>query len=327
MNRTNPLRSAPLRLATRASPLALRQAQMVADELTRRFNNLSVHIIPFSTRGDEITDRPLAQIGGKALFVKRLQQAIKNNEADFAVHSLKDMEALPAPGFTLAAVGFAAAHHDVLIHPTTPAPPATAAQPLQTLPPGAKVGTCSPRRAALIRRYAPAVKIVPMRGNLQTRLEKLQRGEADALILAAAGLQRMQPPASTTPAILDLSALSITPLPPAQFIPAPGQGLLALECAAANTPLRALLAEINDSNLMQRAIAERAFAAAMQGDCHTAVGALAAVIKQQNHTAIQLTAFYAPPGEGAAAFHQTTVTAQTPQAAAQKAATAITRLL
>lgn len=289
-----------IRLATRRSPLALRQAEAVAAALRQR-GSAAVEIVALSTRGDEITDRPLAEAGGKALFVRGLQEAIAGGRADAAVHSLKDMEAQPTEGFTLAAVGFAADCRDVLVHPAGAAP--------ADLLPGAVVGTCSPRRAALLRRYFPALAVKPIRGNLQTRLAKLEDGGYDALLLAAAGLQRLQ-----------LDSAPHTALPPAQFIPAVGQGLLGVECAADNRALIRQLAAINDEKLQQRAAAERAFAAAMQGDCHTALGAYATV----EEGAVHLRAFYADEAGG---FYQSraAAAANSPAAAGEDAAAAIRR--
>ena len=256
-------------LASRQSALALRQTEVVAAALTERCG-IAVDILPLSTRGDEITDRPLAEVGGKALFIKGLQEAIREGRADAAVHSLKDMEAAPTPGFTLAAVGFAAARHDVLVCRDAATP--------HDLPADAMVGTCSPRRTALLRRHHPTWRTATVRGNLQTRLKKLQAGEYDALMLAAAGLQR-----------LEMTDLAITPLPMETFIPAVGQGLLGIECAADNAEVAAVLAQLDDPILRQCATAERAFAAAMQGDCHTALGAHATVQKD----GVAIHAFYA----------------------------------
>lgn len=263
-------------LASRQSELALRQTHTVAEAL-RQSADIAVDILPLSTRGDEITDRPLAEVGGKALFIKGLQQAIADGRAHVAVHSLKDMEAAPTPGFSLAAVGFAADCRDVLITCGNTSP--------HDLPDGTVVGTCSPRRAALLRRHFPQARAAAVRGNIQTRLGKLQAGEFDALLLAAAALQRLD--------LFNAADLSILPLPPEQFIPAVGQGLLGVECAADNAEVTALLAPLDDPAARQRATAERAFAAAMHGDCHTALGAHAT--PNENENGITLRAFYAAP--------------------------------
>lgn len=287
-----------LTLATRRSALALQQAQCVAEALQTRCG-IRVQICPVVSRGDEITDRPLAEVGGKGLFVKALQEAIAAGRADAAVHSLKDMEARPTPGFTLAAVGFAAARHDIVVG---------AAGGLDKLPAGARVGTCSPRRSALLRRHYPALQAVSIRGNVHTRLDKLHAGEVDALLLAAAALER-----------LDLMQHCAAALPLQQFIPAPGQGLLGLECMAENTAVQELLAAVGDASLQRCATAERAFAAAMGGDCHTALGAYATLDGAQVH----LHAFYAEAAEQGGAFHETTARAAAPHAAAATAAATI----
>lgn len=282
-----------LRLASRRSPLAWRQADCVAAALRQHWHG-TVELVGVSTRGDEILDQPLAAIGGKALFIKGLQAAIADGRADAAVHSLKDMEAQGSPGFTLAAVGFAADRRDAVI--------SRDGADLARLPAGATVGTCSPRRTALLKHYFPQLTVKPLRGNIQTRLAKLAAGELDALLLAAAGLARLQ-----------MEARISAYLPLTQFIPAVGQGLLGLECAADNSALIELLAAAGDEALRQRAIAERAFAAAMEGDCHTALGAHATLDNEQ----LTLQAFYAPEAGG---FYTASATAADAAAAGQAAA-------
>ncbi|MCH9757591.1 MAG: hydroxymethylbilane synthase [Proteobacteria bacterium] len=283
-------------LASRQSPLALQQTETVANALRQRFS-MTVHILPVSTRGDEITDRPLADAGGKALFIKGLQDAIASGRADAAVHSLKDMEAQPTPGFTLAAVGFAADARDVLICSTASA--------LAELPPAAVVGTCSPRRAALVQRYYPHLVTKSIRGNLQTRLAKLANGEFNALLLAAAGLER-----------LDLQQHIRAYLPLTEFIPAVGQGLLGLECASDNLVVEEVLSALDELPLRQRALAERTYAAAMGGNCHTALGAYASVSGAQ----VRMACFYAGDTGG---FYQAKVSAPDAIAAGDAAAAAI----
>lgn len=256
-----------IRLATRPSPLALVQCQAVATALAQ--HGWATQVVPFSTMGDEITDRPLHEIGGKEVFIKALQQAILDGKADVAVHSLKDMAATPTPHFTLAAVGFTQDRRDAFI---------SKAGSLATLPNGAIVGTSSPRRAAILQHHYPHLSVTPVRGNLQTRLNKLNNGSCDALILAAAGLAR-----------LGLSDKIRSYLPVEQFIPAAGQGIIALECLSHNAPILAQLQPLNDTIAMQQATAERAFAAAMQADCTTALGAHAT---HRPDGQIQLQVFY-----------------------------------
>lgn len=285
-----------IRLATRKSPLALLQAQQVA--IAIHALGFSTDIVPLSTLGDEIIDRPLHDIGGKELFIKTLQQSILNGDADVAVHSLKDMAATTHPNFTLVAVGFAEDPRDVLISHQH--------HRLADLPKNAIVGTCSPRRQALLKQYAPNIQTVSIRGNLQTRLKKIENGECDAIILAAAGIQR-----------LGLTSLIKEYLPINQFIPAAGQGVIALECLASNHTLIQQLTALNHPLVMKRICAERTFAAAMQADCTTALGAHASLEKNEH---IRLHAFYQTDS---GQFLQTTTHAATPDAAGKKAATTI----
>ena len=246
----------PLQIASRKSPLALAQADAVALALRRAHPERAFAVRPLSTRGDQIADRPLADIGGKELFTKALQNELLANRAHFAVHSLKDMAAETAPPFAIAAIGFAEDPRDAVVSQNN--------IPLREMKNNARVGTCSPRRAALVAKHFPHLAVVPMRGNLQTRFAKLQRGECDALVLALAGLRRMK---------IESRASEI--LPAEMFIPAVGQGLLAVECARSEHA--ALAAPLDDPAARTRALAERAFAAAIGGNCHTPLGAYAVV--------------------------------------------------
>lgn len=258
-------------IASRTSPLALLQANIVAAAMRRC--GMACEVKGFSTAGDEITDRPLADIGGKELFVKALRRAMQNGEADLAVHSLKDMASRPSPAFVLAAIGFGEDPRDVCVSKKYSS--------LREMPPGATVGTCSPRRLALLDRHLPHLKPVMMRGNLQTRRRRLQEGACDALLLAAAGLRRLR--------MLDEQCEYLSP---EVFIPAPGQGLLAVECMVAKADLIAQLAALSDADAECRTAAERAFAAAVDGDCQTPLGAHAKLINNEIH----LHAFYAGDG-------------------------------
>lgn len=264
-------------LVSRRSLLALRQAEQVAAAL-RNQCGLAVRIVGMSTRGDE-TPGPLAEVGGKDLFLDRLRQSLLDGRADAAVHSLKDMPAAtpPAAEFILAAVGFAEDARDVVV--------SRGGGRLRDLPPGSTVGTSGPRRAALLRRYFPALTAMPIRGNIHRRLEKLENGDCDALLLAAAGLKRM-----------NLQQHIAEYLPPEQFVPASGQGLLGVECAAATRHYAAnrqqadIFAAIGDAALMRRAVAERTFAAALGGDCHTPLAAHATLCSDGQ---ISVRGFYA----------------------------------
>ena len=260
----------PLVLATRKSALARQQAETVAMALRRLGEE--VQILPLTTTGDEICDRPLTAIGGKELFIRALQEAVISQKADFAVHSLKDMAAGDTnTGLCLAAVGFGESANDALV----------VKKKLKELPPNAVIGSCSPRRAALLRHIAPQLKVKALRGNVQTRLDKLAMGEFDAIILAAAGLKR-----------LGLSRYIGEILPTDSFIPAVGQGLLGIECLADNKLLCEKISGINNPLNMRRAVAERAFAAAIGGDCNTPLGAYA---KIHNEECINFCAFYESP--------------------------------
>lgn len=282
-------------LASRKSALAMAQAQLVASALQDA--GFAARVVGALSEGDQ-TDKPLADIGGKALFVRALQKIVKNGEAAAAVHSLKDMESSPSAGFVLAAAGFAEDARDVLIS-------ANGAK-LKELPNGARVGTCSPRRAALLAEVAPNVRVVNMRGNVETRLDKMRRGECDALILAAAGLRR-----------LGMAELITEYLPEDVFIPAPCQGLLGIECLASNKELIATLAEFGDEESTTRAETERAFSAAMSADCHTPLGARA----RKNINGVSVDVCYADDN----GMHRARAEGLTPQAAAENAAKEIRR--
>ena len=257
-------------LASRKSPLAMRQAEQVAAALSTQ-NEITVEIIGVSTRGDADLSRPLADIGGKELFIKGLQEEIVKGRADAAVHSLKDMAATPTPGFLLAAVGFAEDARDAVV--------STDNQPLAALPAGASVGTSSPRRVALLRRHYPQLTPVLLRGNIQRRLQAVESGACAAAVLAAAGLKRM-----------GVEHRISEYLSPTTFIPAIGQGLLAVECRTRGVAEQ--FAVINDGVQMRRACAERAFSARMGGDCHTPLGAHAVIGADGG---VQLRAFYCAP--------------------------------
>lgn len=285
-----------LRVASRKSPLAMAQTQLVVAALARY--DCTADIVGITAEGDN-SDKPLADIGGKMLFVRALQKTIGRGDADFAVHSLKDMDSQPSDGFVLAAVGFAEDSRDVLI--------SASGATLQQLPKGASIGTCSPRRAAIVKDAAPHLQIKPMRGNIGTRLKKMGDGEVDALILAAAGLHR-----------LGMESLITEYLPLDIFIPAPCQGLIGIECPADNAALINILANLGDINARMRADTERAFSAQMNADCHTPLGAQA---KREKDGSIALSVCYFGNGK----LHYASATSSTPTAAANDAATIIRR--
>ena len=279
-----------LRIASRASPLAIAQTKQVVVAAARL--QMSYEIIKTETAGDTVAGS-LADIGGKELFIGGLRELLLQNAADCAVHSLKDMAAEKHADFMLAAVGFAEDRRDVLLSAEYPA--------LSSLPTGATVGTCSPRRAALLARYASQVSIVPMRGNIQTRLRKLDGGECVGLILAAAGLRRLGfiPDSNSVARELtgefadDGRRFYYEYLPTAQFIPAAGQGMLAVECLAAH-PLLEKLRQLSDADCLCCATAERMFVSSIGGDCHTPLGAHAQVQGEE----VLLNAFYVNPQRG-----------------------------
>lgn len=296
----------PLILATRKSPLALAQTETAAAALEQ--NGIKCLIKTFSTAGDEITDKPLADIGGKELFVNNLRRALKEGAADIAVHSAKDMPAKPHPDFILLAAGFAEDPRDVFISPKY--------ESLRAMPDGATVGTCSPRRAALLAEYFPKLKTVPMRGNVGTRLQKLKEGACDGTILAAAGLRRLNLIGRGADFPISEVNINFEYLNPEIFIPAPGQGVLAAECLAAgadfsrNGRAAQIRRALQDANAAPRLAAEMKFAETVGGDCRTPLGAHAAVEKES----VCLRAFYA----GGKQFRKTAV--RIPRAEAVRAA-------
>ena len=245
------------RLGTRGSPLAMVQARKVAAalEVAERWPAGQVEIVAIKTSGDRIADRPLAEVGGKGLWTKELDQALLAGDIDFAVHSMKDVEVVRPPEIRLAAIRPRVYVEDKLI----------GAESVAALKQGAVVGTSSPRRAAQLLAARPDLKVVPLRGNVETRLKKLESGEVDATILSAAGLHRLR---------LDHVGRAI---PFDVMLPAPGQGALGVECRADDTDCMQLLKLLDDSASRCAVAAERAFARALGGSCHSPVAALATV--------------------------------------------------
>jgi hydroxymethylbilane synthase len=243
-------------IATRESRLALCQARLVQAQLRALHPGTSVELLGITTRGDRDLRRPLSQIGGKGLFVKELETALREGRADLAVHSLKDVPMDLPPGFTLAAIGARENPCDAFVSGRF----AT----LDALPPGAVVGTSSLRRAAILRAACPQLTIRALRGNLDTRLRKLDEGGYDAIILAAAGLIR-----------LGLEARIRALLPPERSLPAPGQGALGIEILAARADLAAWLEPLHDAATACCVRAERAFSRALGGNCRIPLGGYA----------------------------------------------------
>lgn len=243
------MRSRILRIATRQSPLALWQANHVRDLLLKKHPNLQIELLPMSTSGDKFLRDKLQAIGGKGLFVKELEEALLDKRADFAVHSSKDMPAEFPEGLELVAICKRDNPFDVFVSFQYPN--------LQALPAQAVVGTSSLRRQSQLLAYRPDLGVKSLRGNIHTRLEKLKTGEYQAIILAAAGLERM----GFTDIISEQLSEQI-------MLPACGQGALALECRNDDQEIRELLAELNDPISSICVHAERRVNALLGGNCH-----------------------------------------------------------
>lgn len=246
-----------LRLGTRQSPLALAQAEESRDRLcvAHGWAQDEVELVKVVASGDKILDRPLADIGGKALWTKELDQWLHEGRIDASVHSMKDVETLRPAEFSIGAILPRADVRDVLV----------GADSLEAIPPGARVGTSAPRRAAQMLHYRPDCVIVGIRGNVATRLAKLAAGEADVTLLAAAGLDR-------------LGETSVgMPLEADRWLPAPSQGAIGIECRADDAITRAALAAIDHTPSRARVMAERALLEALGGTCHSPVAVLTSV--------------------------------------------------
>jgi hydroxymethylbilane synthase len=250
----------PLRIGTRGSPLALVQARTVRERLAaalgRPADTIELKII--RTTGDTIIDRPLAEEGGKGLFTKEIEEALMRGDIDLAVHSAKDMPTFLPKGLILAACLEREDPRDVFI--------SAKAKNIAALPQGAKVGTASLRRQAIMKRARPDLEVAPLRGNVETRLRKLDDGEADAIILALAGLRR-----------LGLEGRATRIMSADEFLPAAGQGAIAIETRDDDAETRALLAKIDHSDTSTAVAAERAFLAVLDGSCKTPIGAHAII--------------------------------------------------
>jgi hydroxymethylbilane synthase len=250
--------SPPLRLGTRASPLAVAQAHLVRDALcaAHGWADEAVEIVAMTASGDRILDRALADVGGKALWTKELDVALLQGEIDLAVHSMKDVETIRPPEIQLTAILPRADVRDRLI----------GAVSIEALSIGARVGTSSPRRTAQLRHLRPDLDIILFRGNVATRLAKLEGGEADATLLAAAGLDRLGLP--------NVGAAIGTDV----MLPAPAQGAVGIETRTGDAGTAALIAAIDHAPTHVAILAERAFLAALSADCRSPVAALAAIV-------------------------------------------------
>jgi hydroxymethylbilane synthase len=241
-----------LRLGTRASALALAQARKVAAaiETAQRWPDGWVQIIEIKTTGDKVQDRPLHELGGKALWTKELDRALLDEEVDFCVHSMKDVESVRPKEIHIAAVRPRGDVRDRLI----------GADSIDTLKNGAVVGTSSRRRAAQLLRLRPDLQIVPLRGNVETRLKKVESGEIDATLLAAAGLKRLEIEAGTA-------------IPTEVLLPSPGQAVIGMECRTNDTRTQSVLTSVNNQITYDCVMSERAFTRALGATCASPVAA------------------------------------------------------
>ncbi len=246
-----------IRIGTRASPLALAQANETRARLLAAHAGLSapdVEIVPLSTRGDRIVDKPLAEIGGKGLFTEEIENGLLDGSLDLAVHSLKDMPTELPSGLEIVCVLPREDVRDAFV--------CNIADSLGKLPQGARVGTASLRRQAQILRMRPDLRVSPLRGNVQTRLRKLEEGEADATLLAMAGLNR-----------LDMAHVVTAVFSPDEMLPAVAQGAIGIEVRSGDSRIRDLLAPLNDEETATCVSAERALLRALDGSCRTPIAA------------------------------------------------------
>lgn len=246
-------------MGTRGSALALAQTQRLMAKLQQIHPDLKIELLKITTSGDRIQDRFLSEVGGKGLFVKEIEAALLKDQIDVAVHSLKDVPSVLPQGLALACFPKRKDPQDVLI--------TSAAYTLEALPQGAKVGTVSLRRRVQLQQQRPDLQFGFLRGNLETRLKKLEEGKFDAIVLAQAGLERL--------------GLSLEKAKPLGLIPAPGQGTLGLECREGDKPTLELLSELQDPATTLVSTAERRVAAALEGDCHLPLGVWAQLRGEQ----------------------------------------------
>jgi hydroxymethylbilane synthase len=254
MNETG--RARTITLGSRPSKLALWQTNAVLEQLRAAFPYLIFQVQTMVTEGDRVLDRPLPEIGGKGLFTAELESALRSGEIDLAVHSLKDLPVESVPGLCIGAVGKRANPQDVLVSATN--------QRLQDLARGARVGTSSLRREAQLRAVRQDLEILPLRGNVDTRIRKARQGDYDAIVLAAAGIER-----------LGLADVISQYLPLEIMLPAPGQGAMVIQCRADDQVLLTMLQSIHDEPTHRAVTAERSFLSALGGGCSAPVAAFA----------------------------------------------------
>lgn len=268
MTELYPTPANPLRIGSRASPLALAQVELTiaALQAAHGWSRESMHVVTVTTSGDRIQDRALAEVGGKALWTKELDRALLEGEIDCAVHSMKDVETIRPESIRIAAMLPRAAVEDKLI----------GAASIDALPEGALVGTASPRRSAQLRAIRPDLRITLLRGNVATRLSKVDAGEVTATLLAAAGLNRLGQP--------DVGAT----VPTDVMLPAVSQGAVGIECRADDQRSYTLLSKIGDAATERCVLAERALLLALGGSCHSPIGALARMNGNDVHLRAQI---------------------------------------
>ncbi len=258
--------------ATRRSPLALAQCRAFCAALIAKGSGVELVEEQIVTSGDRIQDRPLSEVGGKGLFVKEIEEALLGRRADFAVHSIKDVPGVIPTGLAIVCIPTREDPRDVLVAPKHGT--------LASLPPNARVGTSSLRRLVALKRVRPDLDLVPVRGNVDTRLRKVDAGEYDAIVLARAGLVR-----------LGLEARATEVLEPSVSLPAVGQGALGIECRTDDVATQTLLATMHDATSATCVAAERGVLIALEGDCKTPIAAFA----EKNGTQLRLRAFIADP--------------------------------
>ncbi|HEX5092098.1 MAG TPA: hydroxymethylbilane synthase [Burkholderiales bacterium] len=286
-----------LTIATRRSRLALWQAEHVKGRLEALHAGLEVALLALSTRGDELLEVRLDKVGGKGLFVKELEQALADGRADLAVHSMKDVPAALPEGFRLAAILEREDPRDALVSGRYAS--------IAELPRGARLGTSSLRRAAQIAAARPDLEIATLRGNVETRLAKLERGEYDAIVLAAAGLAR-----------LGLASRIRARLPVEESLPAPGQAALGIECLSARADVLARVAPLEHADTAACVRAERAVSLALGGSCTVPLGAYA----EARGSALRLRALVASPDGARAARADCEGPSSAPEALGERAA-------
>ncbi len=251
-----------IRIATRQSPLALWQAHSVRDLLLNQHPDLRVELLPMSTKGDREQSTSLAKIGGKGLFLKELETALLDKSADLAVHSMKDVTAHMPEGLVISTLLERHNPHDALV--------SNHYSSLESIPDNAVIGTCSPRRQAQLLRFNPTFKIVELRGNVGTRLKKLDAGEFDATVLACAGLER-----------LGLEERIAQSIPAEQCLPAMTQGTIGIEIRDSDSHMKQLLAPLNHEPTAIRSEAERGFSATLNGGCSAPIAAFASISNEE----------------------------------------------